>query len=118
MSWETRLGVDTPHARQVTEVLEAGRVDRDSGPSGVEAARRFAAEGPNEPAALRGETFWRRLVRQISQAPAVLLVGAGELSFLFGEVLDAAVIGVILMVNTTAGCRREPTYRKSLRSLT
>jgi len=49
---------------EVEEVAEALAVDLDSGLSSAEAARRLAADGPNELRGTRPVPIWRKILDQ------------------------------------------------------
>ncbi|HEU4980184.1 MAG TPA: cation-transporting P-type ATPase [Solirubrobacterales bacterium] len=106
-----------PHSVPAAELAAALRVDPEVGLSSEEAARRLEGYGPNRlpeaPPPSRLATAWRQL-----RAPMVgLLVVAAAVSFSIGEELDAAVIGVIVIVNACIGYGQERGAERAMASL-
>ena len=106
-----------PHARPVDEVLEQLEIDPDVGLSDDEVSGRRAHHGRNALIDGSGESWWRVLWRQLASAVVVLLLGAGVVGFLIGEVIEAAAILVVLVVNTIVGFLTEWQAARSMASL-
>ncbi|MGI5255933.1 cation-translocating P-type ATPase [Streptomyces angustmyceticus] len=77
------------------------------GLSAHEAARRLAVHGPNVIAALPSTPWWRRVGQQIRDPLIVVLLAAAVLTLATGDLADAAVILLVVTVNTTAGYLQE-----------
>ncbi|MGM0618317.1 MAG: cation-translocating P-type ATPase, partial [Actinomycetota bacterium] len=106
-----------PHAQPVDEVLSGLEVDPDVGLSDDEVTHRRARYGRNVLADDSGESWWRVLWRQLASAVVVLLLGAGIVGFLIGEVIEAAAILVVLAVNTIVGFLTEWQAARSMAAL-
>jgi len=104
------------HARETADVLTA--VDSAiHGLEGKEAARRLAADGPNE---LKEEKRANPLYILLNQFKSVLiwiLVAACVLSILLGETFDALVILTIILFNTLIGFAQELKAENSIAEL-
>ncbi|MGM0818638.1 MAG: cation-translocating P-type ATPase [Actinomycetota bacterium] len=109
--------VDAPHAAPAEDVLAGLSVDADVGLSGEEVRRRRRAHGRNE---LGGdaEVSWLRLLwNQLASAVVVLLLGAGVVGLLVGEVIEAGAILVVLVVNAIVGFATELQAARSMAAL-
>jgi P-type Ca2+ transporter type 2C len=106
---ETALRQD-PSVLDLAEVAEALAVDLDSGLSSSEAARRLAADGPNELRAAPPVPIWRKILAQFRDPLIYLLLAAVAISLLawvlaggHGWPVDAIVIAVVVLLNAVLG---------------
>jgi P-type Ca2+ transporter type 2C len=106
-----------PHATAVDEVLATLGVDADIGLSDVEATRRRAVHGRNELGDDGGIGWLRLLWGQLASAVVVLLLGAGIVGFIVGEVIEAVAILVVLIVNAIVGFATELQAARSMAAL-
>ncbi|HEX9713555.1 MAG TPA: cation-translocating P-type ATPase [Actinomycetota bacterium] len=84
----------------------------------AEAARRLAAEGPNELAAPARDRLVARALRQLREPMALLLVGAATMSGLvLGERVDAVAILAIVVLNAAIGVFQEGKAARALEAL-
>jgi Ca2+-transporting ATPase len=102
--------------------LPAERVYRtlDSGPGGLnaaEAAQRLLRLGPNELQAERRESALAIFAKQFANFLILLLFGAGLVSLLLGEILDAVVILAIVLLSGALGFVQEYRASKALDAL-
>ena len=65
----------------------------------------------------RPEPAWKILLRQLRSVVVALLVAALAVSLAFGEHLDAAAIGAVLLLNTLLGFFTEMRARRALAAL-
>ncbi len=105
------------HARPFADVARGLGVDIDVGLSDDEVERRQREHGPNRLAAAQGVTWWELLWGQLANAVVLLLIGAGVAGALIGEVIEAAAIGVVLVVNTIVGFLTEYQAARSMAAL-
>jgi Ca2+-transporting ATPase len=92
-----------------------------SGLTTAEARRRLAEVGPNELARARAKPAAAILLGQLKSPLVALLVGAAAVSALVGDLLDAAAIAVILVLNALVGFFQEYRAERAvlaLRSMT
>src|SRR5512147_599613 len=81
-----------PHARPADEVLGALAVDRAAGLPSAEVERRAASSGPNALVAVEGPSLLS-MIRDAATEPFVLLLlAAGVLAILLGEVRDGLLV--------------------------
>jgi Ca2+-transporting ATPase len=84
-------------------------VDHDvrAGLSSGEAAARLVRYGPNAVAPSRGTPWWRRVILQLRDPLMLVLLAAGVLTTATGDLTDAAVILLVVVVNTSVGVVQE-----------
>jgi Ca2+-transporting ATPase len=104
------------HAVPVEEVL-AKVGSAESGLSDAEAAKRLAADGPNRLTARGGPSWVKKLLEQFIQPLVVVLIGAGVLSAVLGDFVDAAVIGAVVVANALLGFFQEHRAEQAISSL-
>jgi len=83
----------------------------------AEAGRRLAEHGPNTLPEPRSPSTPRRLFRGLRDPLVVVLLVALLLTLLTGDLTDAAVIAVVLVVNSTIGLRQELQADRAVRAL-
>jgi len=104
------------HTLSVAAVVE--RLETTEGGLGSdEAARRLARHGPNELTASGRITPWRLLLAHLENVLIVILLVAVGLSALLGHVLEAIVIGVILLFAVALGFIQEYRAERAIEGL-
>jgi Ca2+-transporting ATPase len=98
-------------------VLATLAVDPEAGLSDDEVARRRRQHGPNHLRAQSATPWWRVLWAQIANAVTLLLLAAAGAGFAIGEVIEAAAILVVLVVNAVVGLVTEYQAARSMASL-
>ncbi|MFP3899364.1 MAG: HAD-IC family P-type ATPase [Acidimicrobiia bacterium] len=111
------LRIPTPHASSVDDVLGTLAVDPDRGLSAREAERRRRLVGRNSLRDRRPMPWPRVLVDQLRSAVVLLLLAAVVGGLAIGEVVEAAAVGVVLVVNTTVGFVTELRATRAMESL-
>jgi Ca2+-transporting ATPase len=104
------------HAWTPEETLERLSSGRD-GLSDSEASRRLEQYGPNALRAARPRSAWSILVDQLRSVVVLLLFAAAAIALIMGDLLDAAAIGAVLLINTTLGFVTELRARRAMESL-
>jgi magnesium-transporting ATPase (P-type) len=99
-----------PSTVEIAAVIGALDTDVDRGLTAQEAARRLAADGPNELRAAPAVPAWRRFLAQFQDPLIYLLLGAVAISlgawWIEGRAhapVDAIVIALIVVVNAALG---------------
>ncbi len=105
------------HVLEVDDVATRLAVDRAAGLAAGEAAARLAAHGPN--ALAQGETRspLTLLLRQFTDFMIGVLVAAGIVSALIGDIEDAIAIGLIILLNAVIGFVQEFRAERALAAL-
>ena len=81
------------------------------------AASRLAAEGPNIVAQRRRVPWWLRVAAQLRDPLILVLIGAAVLTLATGDLSDAAVILVVIVVNTAVGVGQEARADRAVAAL-
>jgi P-type Ca2+ transporter type 2C len=87
------------------------------GLSTTEAAARLARDGANVLPAQRSTPLWRRVVMQVRDPLVVVLLGAAVLTVATGDWTDAAVIALVIVVNTSVGVAQEVKADRAITGL-
>ena len=104
------------HAMDLEAVFAAFET-KAHGLDGAEAERRLARDGPNALTERRGGSWVRKLAAQFVQPLVVVLIGAGALSIVLGDLVDAAVIGGVVVVNGLIGFLQEHRAEQAIAAL-
>ncbi len=105
------------HTRSADEALEAFETDGESGLTPQEAERRLERYGPNTIRRDEGDPWWKVLFRQILDPLVYILLIAAAVSFAFQEIVDAAVILAVVVLNSGIGFSQEWRARRAIESL-
>jgi len=105
------------HALEAGAVLKALGTEAGKGLSQDEAQRRLAAYGPNELRKEKKASPWSLFFGQFKNVLIIILLVAIALSVAIGEVLDAAIIGVIVVFSALLGFFQEYKAEKALEAL-
>lgn len=107
----------TPYRLSVHDVIASFRTDRSQGLTSEEARRRLAEDGPNAIREDPGPTVWAMLWRQLTEPLVLVLIVAAAISAVVGELTDALVIMLIVVVNAGLGVWQERKAERSLAAL-
>ncbi|WOI61642.1 cation-translocating P-type ATPase [Streptomyces fradiae] len=105
------------YRRDAAEVADLLDVDPAAGLSTAEAGRRAADWGANELAEPARRPQWLRLLDQFRSWLIGILLGAAVLAGIIGDLRDAVVITVVLLVNAFIGFLQERRAERSLEAL-
>lgn len=116
------LPVRTPspsdaHRRTAAEVADELAVVPARGLATADAERRAAAWGANELNEAARRPQWLRLLDQFRSRLIGVLLAAAAVAGVIGEIKDALVITVVLLVNATIGYLQERRAERSLEAL-
>ncbi|MGE0039964.1 MAG: HAD-IC family P-type ATPase, partial [Vicinamibacterales bacterium] len=104
------------HALSPDEVLQ--RLSAvPAGLTPAEAARRLGRHGPNALPVTPPTAAWRILLSQFRGVVIYLLLGAAVVAAATGDPLDAAAIGVVLVLNAAMGFVTELRARRAIEAL-
>ena len=113
------MASNTPSPISPSGAVDAngGRASLPSGLSSTDAQRRLVEFGPNEIRREQKTTRLTVLARQFTSPVVWLLLGASLLSAALGELLDAAAIGAIVIVNAVIGFLQEYRAERAVMAL-
>ncbi len=89
------------------EALSSLTTDSERGLSEAEARRRFERDGPNRFTKRRGKSLFRRLLAQFTEPLVLILIVAAVVSGALGDIPDAVVIAIVVIVNAVIGFFQE-----------
>ncbi len=87
------------------------------GLSTEEAATRLARVGPNALAEAPRKPGWRRFLDQFASVLILILLAAAVLAGLLGDIEDAVVIGIVVLLNASLGFLQENRAERALAAL-
>ncbi|KUL41387.1 cation-translocating P-type ATPase [Actinoplanes awajinensis] len=87
------------------------------GLSSREAAQRLARDGANVLPAPRPAPLWRRIVTQLRDPLVLVLLAAAAFTLATADFTDAAVILLVIVVNTTVGVLQEIKAERAITAL-
>ena len=108
------------HAKSAGQALRELETDRAGGLTTAEAQRRLERYGPNRLEGARRPGLLRRLLGQLKDPMILVLLAAAGLSLWASggeDVLDAAIILVIVVVNAAISISQEDSAEKALEAL-
>ncbi len=101
----------------IERVVETLETDMSSGLSEAEAALRLERFGHNELEGEKGTPFIVKLLGQFKDFLVLILIAAAIISAVLGEMIDAAIIMAIVVVNALLGAIQENRAEKAIEAL-
>ncbi|MDX1693312.1 MAG: HAD-IC family P-type ATPase [Ketobacteraceae bacterium] len=105
------------HAQPIVAVADRLGVQADTGLSGEEASRRLRQQGPNVLAEVPPRSPWQVFISQFRSLLILILIGAACLAAFIGNLKDAIVIFVVVLINCSVGFYQEYRAERSLAAL-
>ncbi len=105
------------HGLATHEVVLLLETDSERGLSGDEAERRLQRFGPNLLPEAKTAGLLVRFVRQLNHPLIYVLLGAGIITVVLGQLVDASVIFGVVLVNATVGFVQESRAEAALDAL-
>jgi Ca2+-transporting ATPase len=105
------------HAMGAEEAAERLGADLEQGLAPQEAARRLALDGPNALPRVEARSALAIFGQQMVSLPVFLLAGSAALSVMTGGLIDAAVIGAVVLLNASVATATERRAERTIRSL-
>ncbi len=105
------------YGRGIEETLAAFGCDREAGLTKDEAARRLAQYGPNRLSQKKRKGLFRMFIDQMNNVLIYILLGAAAVSVFLGEISDAVIIGIVVLLNAVVGVVQEAKAEKALEAL-
>lgn len=101
----------------IRETIKKLNTDEMRGLTEQEAKRRLAVNGPNSMKAAEKRTWLDSFLSQLNEPLIYVLMVAAAVSVLLREISDAAIIGVVVLLNAIVGMIQEGKARRALESL-
>jgi Ca2+-transporting ATPase len=105
------------HARSTAEVLRQIESDPTRGLTADVAQHRLTSHGPNRLAEKPPRPAWRKFLDQFRSLLILILLGAAVLAGAIGDLKDAIVIAVVVLLNATLGFLQEHRAEAALAAL-
>ncbi|MBL8509152.1 MAG: cation-transporting P-type ATPase, partial [Chitinimonas sp.] len=105
------------HAMEPPHVAAHFEVDAQQGLDEAEAATRLQQHGRNRPSAPPTRSGLARFLSQLLQPLILVLIGAGVITALLGETVDASVILGVVLINALVGYIQEGKAEAALAAL-
>ncbi|MCA9887837.1 MAG: ATPase, partial [Anaerolineae bacterium] len=109
--------MDQYYRLEAIEALEQLNVDRETGLSSAEAAKRREQYGPNELPRDEGINWFQLISGQFTDLMVIILIIAAVISALLGETTDVVVILIIVALNAALGIYQEYQAEQALAAL-
>src|SRR3712207_261618 len=103
--------------KNIDETLKILETDIHTGLSSEEIKARQEKYGLNKLDSEKKETLFKLFLCQINDAMIYILIGAAILSAIVGELSDAIIIAIVIILNAIIGVIQESKAEKSLESL-
>lgn len=101
----------------IQETVRELNSDSKRGLTAAEAGKRLARYGRNEMKAPRKKTAIESFLEQLNDPLIYVLIVAAAVSVFLGEISDAIIIGVVVILNAAVGVLQEGKAKRALESL-
>ncbi|NLE99525.1 MAG: cation-translocating P-type ATPase [Anaerolineales bacterium] len=105
------------HSRSADDVVQALQTGVSEGLTVTEAEARLSHYGHNELTERPRPGFWQMLAAQFNNFVIIILIIAAVISFLLGDIIEAAAIMAIVVLNAIMGVVQESKAEEALAAL-
>ena len=105
------------HSKTPEDIINETKTDVVNGLSSQEAKVRLEKNGLNKLQEKKKKSFLQLFFSQINDAMIYILIFAAILSAIVGELSDAIIIGIVILINAIIGVVQESKAEKALESL-
>jgi Ca2+-transporting ATPase len=105
------------HYLDRSKVVQALSTDIENGLDPTEAASRQQKFGPNELVVKAGKPAWLKFILQFNQPLLIILLSAGLIKAVIGELLNASIIWGVTTINATISFIQEAGAEKKIEAL-
>lgn len=105
------------HATDVEVVVAELKSDVSSGLTAAEAQARLSRDGDNRLTVSTGPSAFRRFLSQLTQPLVLILIVAAVVKLFLEDPVDAAVIGMVVLLNAVIGYLQESRAEQSIAAL-
>lgn len=103
--------------KSVETVIQDINTDPQNGLSKEEVEKRVSQYGLNELATKKPKTFLQMFLAQLKDVMIYILIGAAIISGALGELSDAIIIAIVILINAIVGVIQESKAEKALDAL-
>ncbi|GAB4112799.1 MAG: calcium-transporting P-type ATPase, PMR1-type [Candidatus Caldatribacteriota bacterium] len=105
------------YQKSIEEIAIELNTELEKGLSSTEAKKRLQKFGPNQLEEKKDRNLWIMFLDQFKNILVIILLVSALISFILGEISDAVVITLILVLNATLGVVEEHKAEQSLAAL-
>ncbi|HNX73410.1 MAG TPA: cation-translocating P-type ATPase [Spirochaetales bacterium] len=105
------------HTKSIEETVDELRTNAETGLSSAEAQKRLELYGPNRLKEKRRKSTFVLFLEQFNDYLIYILIAAAVISILLGEVSDALIILVVVLINAIVGVVQESRAEKAIEAL-
>lgn len=105
------------HTKSIDETVASLGVDPATGLSRDAALERLGRYGRNRLAEKKGKSLFSMVLDQINDPLIYILLAAGLISVLLGEISDAIIIAAVVVINAVVGVIQESKAEKAIEAL-
>ena len=105
------------HATDAQTVVAELKSDASSGLTAAEAQTRLERDGENRLTVSTGPSAFRRFLSQLTQPLVLILIVAAVVKLFLEDPIDAAVIGMVVLLNAIIGYLQESRAEQSIAAL-
>ncbi|MDM0714443.1 calcium-transporting P-type ATPase, PMR1-type [Clostridium perfringens] len=105
------------YKKSKNEILQELNVDEKNGLSSTEALRRLEKYGKNKLETKKKKTLFKQFLSQLKDVMIYILIIAAMISAFLGEISDALIILLVIIINAVIGVIQESKAEKALDAL-
>ena len=105
------------HTKSTQETIDELRTNAENGLSSSEARKRLEQYGPNRLKEKKRKSTFMLFLEQFNDYLIYILIAAAVISILLGEVSDALIILVVVLINAIVGVVQESRAEKAIEAL-
>lgn len=105
------------YKKSKNEILQELNVDKKNGLSSTEALRRLEKYGKNKLETKKKKTLFKQFLSQLKDVMIYILIIAAIISAFLGEISDALIILLVIIINAVIGVIQESKAEKALDAL-
>lgn len=102
---------------EISQLLKQFHTDPEKGLTDQQVREKLKQHGENRFTEEESRSIWTLIWSQVNNALIYILFGAALISAFVGEISDALIIGLVILINTTVGVIQEAKAEKSLIAL-
>lgn len=103
--------------KNVAQAEQALQTDAKKGLSATEAKNRLEKNGPNALMEKKGKTKLQMFLAQLNEPMIYILFAAAAISLILGEVSDAIIVLIVVLINAVIGVVQEGKAQQALEAL-